>query len=82
MKQLTELPTTYRVVESCHCNKCGREMLTPMGNICGVEVYIEGCYESPVLNDCTTYTFDLCEYCLRDLFDSFAHPVSITEHSV
>jgi len=82
MKQLKELPTTYRVIESCRCNKCGQEMLTTMGNIYGAEISVEGGYESPVLEDCTTYEFDLCEYCLQQLFDSFMFDVKKTDHAV
>ena len=82
MKAFEDRPTTSRFCTSCRCNKCGQEMVGRFGNICGAEVYVEGCYESDVLEDCTTYEFDLCEYCLEDMFNSFMFPEKRTEHGI
>lgn len=39
-----------------------------------VEARVSGGYHSFHLMDCTSYTFSLCEKCLRSLFDGFAVP--------
>ena len=80
MKITVEKQAIRYDVASCLCNKCGREMKHSFGNICGLEAYVEGCYGCDVLDDCTSYEFDLCEYCLKDLLDSFKLPVKKTEH--
>lgn len=36
-----------------------------------VSASVSGNYESIHLSDCTTYSFSLCELCLRTMFDSF-----------
>jgi hypothetical protein len=44
-----------------------------MGNFNGlVEVEVSGAYDSTHLEDCTNYTFSLCEKCLVELFETFS----------
>ena len=76
-----------RTRESWICNGCG-------GGLCPayravdpnteiphglVDARVEGGYRSPALSDTTTYTFSLCEHCLRKLFDTFKVPPRIGE---
>lgn len=82
MKTHIEKQWVYKETVSCICNKCGKEMIVNFGNICGAEVYVEGSYDSPCLEDCTSYEFDLCEYCLTELMDAFIYPAKKTEHGV
>lgn len=61
------------------CNGCGGP-LCPAGTAnerCPhglVEETVSGGYDSPDLTDTQTYTFSLCEACLRKLFDTFKVP--------
>ena len=70
------------------CNKCGlscsptRPRCTePMEDVklaYGLaEASVSGGFESRVLADLSTYTFSMCEPCLKVLFDSFAIPVEV-----
>ena len=69
-----------RVLGNIQCNKCGRDLLDEhVGDDLALHVYHTGCYHSPVLEDCTSYEFDLCEYCLQELMDSFKIPVEKKE---
>jgi len=73
-----------RTPESYLCNNCGESLIpldmekdckpSPYGL---VEKTVSGGYFSDYLWDCTTYTFSLCEKCLRDLFDQFKIPPQI-----
>jgi len=62
------------------CNKCGRSCLA--GKDDGVydgygliEASVRGGYWSSHLWDDVSYTFSICEECLRELFDNFIiHP--------
>jgi hypothetical protein len=63
------------------CNKCGKDMRVMEKSADGkefcvgyyglVDAVVSGGYESTALNDCTIYTFCLCEKCLMDLFAEF-----------
>lgn len=73
-----------RAPESYLCNNCGDSLIpldmekdckpSPYGL---VEKTVSGGYFSDYLWDCTTYTFSLCEKCLRNLFDQFKIPPQI-----
>lgn len=45
-----------------------------------VETTVVGGYFSDPLDDCTTYTFSICEDCLDELFNSFKIPVEINHY--
>jgi hypothetical protein len=58
-------------IEDIICNKCGRS-LKGKYDYSGInELRVEGGYDSPVFNDGDKYIFSLCEYCLKELFESF-----------
>lgn len=72
------------------CNMCGESCElgpneSPARANCGlVNQSVSGGYESTpgngdgALDDCTTYTFSMCEFCLDWLFSRFRVPVSIS----
>lgn len=75
-------------VEECICNKCGQPCTSIEAIEAGeskecyygfINAIARGYYFSPVLHDCVSYKFDLCEKCLKFLFNSFIVPVE--EHS-
>lgn len=83
----TELIET-EVIEDVFCNKCGesccpnqiRESNNKNGFFYGlIEQTVQGGYYSQNLSDGISYTFSLCENCLKKLFDSFKIPVEETE---
>jgi hypothetical protein len=69
------------VVDSIQCNKCDR-----ISNATSVEEYeglmsvqhIAG-YNSVVFNDGDKHEFSLCEFCLKELFNSFITPPNYNE---
>jgi len=72
------------IIEENICNKCGisctspdaRRVEGPLPSFYGlVDATVGGYYFSPVLEDCTTYKFDICEKCLKEIFNSFVIPV-------
>ena len=68
-----------RRADSFRCNRCGgtmgvRDEARPHGL---VEQTVSGGYSSEHLLDTTTYTFSLCEACLRRLFDECVVPPTI-----
>jgi hypothetical protein len=70
-------------IEDILCNKCGKSLKQPAGcqNFCGLtEAVVRGNYDSPVLGDMTTNKFSLCEYCLKELFDSFVLPTDLYDY--
>ena len=61
------------------CNKCGKTCIA--GRDDGIddgygliEITVRGGYWSPSLYDDVSYTFSICEECLRELFDNFVIP--------
>jgi hypothetical protein len=65
---------TETVVVDLLCNSCGESLRAKDGceNICGMEeAKVSGNYDSRYLLDTTTYTFSLCEGCIRVMFDAF-----------
>jgi hypoxanthine phosphoribosyltransferase len=72
------------------CNKCGescespeaRKVEGPMPSNYGlINATASGYYYSPVLEDCVTYKFDICEKCLKEFFNTFTVPVEERERS-
>lgn len=70
--------------KSYSCNKCGGTMKatedcsdsSPHGL---VEVTVGGGYHSFYLSDCTSYTFSMCEKCLREAFEEFKIPPTVVD---
>jgi hypothetical protein len=72
-----------RTVSSYPCNNCGGSMSDgegeqgwPMGL---VEETVGGGYNSFHLTDCTSYTFSICEKCLRAMFVTFKIPPTVQD---
>lgn len=74
------------------CNCCGEPCSTcdtpeldqaPMGLI---DCTVRGCYDSTpgngtgALDDATTYTFSMCEFCLDWLFEQFQAPPTVSDY--
>lgn len=66
------------------CNNCGQSLrIEEQGRdgpfFCGyyglVHASVTGGFNSPAFDDCTNYTFSLCEHCLKALFQNFTIPV-------
>ena len=84
-------PAIERHYEKYVCNKCGEDCNSvksdsdpgiPEQMFYGLlNAKVLGNYYSPVLEDCTAYKFDICEKCLKELFDSFVIPVEEREAS-
>ena len=62
--------------QSYVCNKCGGSLCPPHSTSPQglVEHRVDGGYSSDYLTDCTSYSFSLCEKCLRDTFETFLIP--------
>ena len=81
MKSFEEKTRIDRDITSCLCNKCGKEMFNKeTKEVFGIDVYIEGAYYSPTLEDQTWFKFDLCEQCVLELMDSFKIPPEAGEY--
>jgi hypothetical protein len=82
------MTATYKTVKrevseiaECHCNNCGSLLATSFDGrpIIGlVEHHQMGGYFSPILSDCTFYTFSLCESCLGQMFLDFKTPPELS----
>jgi len=69
-------------VKDVICNKCGKSCLN-LSNFNGlINATVYGAYDSIVLEDLKKYKFDLCEMCLKDLFDSFKISVEIKDYAL
>jgi len=69
------------------CNNCGEICTkyhdeTPVGNYGLVKAIVEGGYYSTYLEDCYRYEFNLCEKCLKEIFEKFKIPVSKKEFPI
>lgn len=63
------------VVTDIICNKCGNSCKNEDDNCFGlIETQVQGGYAAK-LGDMVTWTFSICEDCLKELFDSFKVPV-------
>ena len=71
--------------EDILCNNCGESVIcfwhgANMSGLIDCEVY--GGFDTPgILHDMTKYKFNLCEKCLKEMFDKFKIPVS-SEHDL
>lgn len=74
------------VIDDIVCNKCGGSCKSADEydtNFYGlIETYIEGGYNSISLEDGMSYTFSLCEKCLKELFENFKIPVEKKEYTI
>lgn len=70
--------TEVEIIEDIICNKCGETCrLWEDGQFGGlIENKYTGGYGS-ILGDMTTYTYSICEKCMKELFDTFKIPVSV-----
>lgn len=76
MKLTKKIKREVIITDDVICNKCGKSCKGEMGHFNGlIETTIEGAYDSTHLEDCTNYTFSLCEECLSKLFAKFKFPV-------
>ncbi len=83
-------PETGEVKEIRLCNQCGKESCPPDAlehsrpdkvPFYGlVDATARGGYHSPILFDCMAYRFDICELCLKEMFDNFILPVDMLEY--
>lgn len=73
------------------CNACGESCSVkkaadsgePGGGSYGlIDAVAKGYFYSPVLEDCTAYKFDICEKCLKEMFDKFIIPVEEKEYHI
>lgn len=68
------------------CNKCESPVsLTgpngePLGYYGLIDAHVMGGYYSPLLEDGASYTFSLCEVCVKELMDSFKYPPHKTDY--
>lgn len=73
MIKTSKIMIEKEVIDDVICNKCGASMYNGKANIGNcfglIEAKVSGGYDSPVLGDCETYTFSLCERCLLVLFN-------------
>lgn len=65
------------------CNKCGKSCKDKDTNdFYGlIEIQVDGGYYSTALEDCTTYTFSLCEPCLVGYMEMWKHPPDKFEYT-
>ncbi len=75
------------IYKTCLCNQCGESCHLETNPHESKESFYglinataRGHYSSPILADCTAYKFDLCEKCLKELFDSFKLSVDEFEY--
>ena len=87
MKTTKKVNRKVEAIDNIVCNKCGDSCLIPIGKHTEIkestgliEQTISGSYLSPHLEDCTNYTFSLCEKCLIELFEEFEIPVQETKY--
>jgi hypothetical protein len=67
------------------CNKCGKTCSMPhaaLQHFGLIEAEVSGGFDSTVLEDLHTYTFSLCEVCLKELFSTFKIHVQVGIYSV
>ncbi len=65
---------TSTVIADVICNMCGESCLDSQGmNYEGlIGAYVEGGFASK-LGDMSVYKFDICEICLKQIFDKMIH---------
>ena len=76
-----KLIETEVVTSTVHiCNKCGREDKQDSESYGCEYLQIEyvGGYENWVIGDMRGISFDMCQYCLDDLLNSFIIPPDVT----
>lgn len=81
MKVMQLVPKHEEEIVDYICNKCGNSCEKGEASVGSKDFYglleteVVGGYLSDPLEDLTTYTFSICETCLKELFDSFKIPV-------
>lgn len=77
---------TEQILTNVKCNKCGKKMAETfadsttgggdrVSHVIGLTAEVDGSYYSTHLEDCSKYSFDMCEECLVKLFATFVIPV-------
>lgn len=76
-RQYIKEQQTITVLGAVHCNKCERPMRsTEIDSVYGLQAEVRGQYGSPSIPDGLPLRFDLCEFCLTDLFKTFKLPLT------
>ena len=78
MKKYKTASIETKIVDEVLCNKCGDSCIGEY-NILGLDADIWGSYGSTHLEDLVGYSFNLCEKCLVELFNTFKIPVEKAE---
>lgn len=78
MKKTKWIEKKVEITEDIICNKCGKSCI-PKTNLINeayglIEASVSGGYDSIFLRDEQSYTFSLCEECLKEMFDNFLIP--------
>jgi len=73
MQKLRTETQPVRVIDSIVCNRCEASLHNGMNYAGLIGAHIRGGYGSKIGDD-FEYRFDLCETCLKELFDSFKIP--------
>lgn len=71
--------------EDILCNKCGKTCKMPHAQLQHyglIEAEVTGGFDSTALEDLHTYTFSICEVCLKELFDTFSIPVEVGRYDI
>jgi hypothetical protein len=73
MKRTIVKKVEKEFVEDIICNKCGNSCRPPgIEDFYGlIEVGFSTGYFSPAFPDGVSYTFSMCEKCLKEIFDTF-----------
>lgn len=90
MQEYEARKETKQILTNVKCNKCGKKMAITfadpttgggdrVSSVIGLMAEVDGCYQSTHLEDCVKYSFDMCEECLVELFESFVIPVEKQE---
>lgn len=90
MKEHEARKETKQILTNVKCNKCGKKMANTfpdtttgggdrVSHVTGLSVEVSGGYYSTHLDDSVNYSFDICEECLVELFESFVIPVEKQE---
>jgi hypothetical protein len=81
MKKIRVVKREVEITDDIICNKCGASCIEDFEGLPSTEVAyglieaeVEGGYYSTYLEDQQSYTFSLCEKCLKELFDKFVIP--------
>ena len=82
MKQYKKVLEEVDQLEKCFCNQCGKEIPSALNVMAGHPDYqhfrLQWGYAST--RDMETWSFDLCEFCLEKIIESFKIPAEIEKY--